>query len=452
MISEAIDLLDNAKKVRIISHHDSDGIASASIAKFTLERMGIPHEVIIKNQLMPEDLVGDESVIYWFNDLGSSKLDQMRNIKGIVTDHHTPSVLDTIYQENGNEIFQFNPHLEGIDGGVSQSGATTTFLFAMNVVPEVLAVSYLSVIGSLGDLHDKKYRKLIDSDREVMLLAQQNGLIEIKNDIRFFGRSSKAIAYMLRFGNEPKIMELYDNPKTVYEILGKAGIDKEEGNKIRWLDLEQNKKDRIMEQLKEIALRNNIDPDYLVGEVYELKFEEEHSLLRDARDFTSIINAASRRNHPEIGIELCLFKRGDTLKKAFELYNDHADVLRKASKELEKISPYVLDNIYLYDFSNTLENNITGTIATRIITHHNLPDNAIVIVMADMGNYKKVSGRIKSRLSDTVDLSYLMKDAAVEIGGSGGGHRNAAGALIPPGREYDFIKKLNEKLKINSSQ
>lgn len=448
MISEAIDLLDNAKKVKIISHHDSDGIAAAAIAKFTLERMGIKNEIIIKNQLLPEDLVGDES-IYWFNDLGSSKIDQMRNVRGIITDHHTPSVYESYYEKNGNEIYQFNPHLEGLDGGISQSGATTTFLFSMNVVPDVLAISYLSVIGSLGDLHDKKYRKLIDTDREVLLLSNQSGLIEIKNDIRFFGRSSKAVAYMLRFGNEPKIKELYDNPGTVYDILEKAGINREMGNKIRWIEIDKDKKEIILDELRKLANKNNIDPESFMGEVYELKFEDENSILRDARDFTSIINAASRRGKPEIGIDLCLFKRGETLNKALELYNSHADVLRKASKELERIEPFVLGKIYLYDLGNSLDNNITGTIATRIITHHDLPDDIVVIVMAEMGKYKKVSGRIKSGFSDKIDLSSLIREAAVETGGSGGGHRNAAGALIPQGKELDFIKKLNEKLNTN---
>ncbi len=446
MIPEAIDLLENAKKVKIISHHDSDGIASAAIAKFTLERIGVPYEIVIKNQLLPDDLIGNEGLVYWFNDLGSSKMDVMRNIRGIITDHHTPAVKEVEYKENGNEIYQFNPHLEGLDGGLSQSGATTTFLFSLNVVGDVLGVSYLSVVGALGDLHDKRYRKLIGTDREVMLLAQQSGLIEVQNDIRFFGRSSKAVAYMLRFGNEPKIPELYDNPKKVYEILAKAGIGKEEGNKVTWLELDEEKRKTIIEEIKKVARENNIDEESIFGEVYELKFEEKNSILKDVRDFTSIINAASRRGYPEIGIDLCLFKRGESLKKALELYNDHADVLRKASKELEKIKPINMGNIYLYDFSDSLDNNITGTIATRIATHHSLPEDAIVLVMASMGEYKKVSGRINSQLAEKLDLSDLMKVSAVEVGGSGGGHRNAAGALIPKGKEGEFLKKLYEKL------
>jgi len=446
LIPEAIDLLENAKKVKIISHHDSDGIASAAIAKFTLERIGVPYEIVIKNQLLPDDLIGNEGLVYWFNDLGSSKMDVMRNIRGIITDHHTPAVKEVEYKENGNEIYQFNPHLEGLDGGLSQSGATTTFLFSLNVVGDVLGVSYLSVVGALGDLHDKRYRKLIGTDREVMLLAQQSGLIEVQNDIRFFGRSSKAVAYMLRFGNEPKIPELYDNPKKVYEILAKAGIGKEEGNKVTWLELDEEKRKTIIEEIKKVARENNIDEESIFGEVYELKFEEKNSILKDVRDFTSIINAASRRGYPEIGIDLCLFKRGESLKKALELYNDHADVLRKASKELEKIKPINMGNIYLYDFSDSLDNNITGTIATRIATHHSLPEDAIVLVMASMGEYKKVSGRINSQLAEKLDLSDLMKVSAVEVGGSGGGHRNAAGALIPKGKEGEFLKKLYEKL------
>ncbi|MEM4089419.1 MAG: hypothetical protein QXQ46_01485, partial [Thermoplasmatales archaeon] len=184
MMSEASELILNASKLRIISHHDSDGIAAAAIAVFVARRLGLRYETLIRNQLSPEDF-SDTSYVYWFNDLGSARIKDMKGLKGVITDHHTPVVNESHYTENGNNLYQFNPHLEGLDGSVSQSGSTTTFLFSINLIPEVSAISHVPVIGSVGDLHDKKFCRLVDADREVMLLAERMGLVEKKNDIRY---------------------------------------------------------------------------------------------------------------------------------------------------------------------------------------------------------------------------------------------------------------------------
>ncbi len=130
---------------------------------FVARRLGLNYDVTIRNQLTPQDLLGGSDV-YWFNDMGSARLKDMRNISGVVTDHHNPIALETHYTENGNNIYQFNPHLEGLDGSISQSGSSTTFLFSTNILPEVSAVSHLPVVGSVGDLHDKKFGRLVDTD------------------------------------------------------------------------------------------------------------------------------------------------------------------------------------------------------------------------------------------------------------------------------------------------
>lgn len=439
-------MITNAKKLRIYSHHDADGIASAAIAVFVARRLGLNYEVAIRNQLTPQDVIGGSDV-YWFNDMGSSRLKEMQNIKGVVTDHHNPVVPETHYTENGNNIYQFNPHLEGMDGSISQSGSTTTFLFGTNVLSEVSAVSHLPVVGSVGDLHDKKFGKLVDTDREIMLLAKNMGIIEVKEDIRFFGRSSKSVSYMLRFGNEPKIRSLYDNPAAVSDFLIGHGLDRKNLKTTRWLDLEQEKRDEIISDLKSILEKEGQDSSRLIGEVYELNSEPKSSIVRDARDFSSLINATSRKGKPEVGIRLCLFERGDTMAEALRLYSDHLDSLRRASRILDEAEGKSVGSVLYYDFGNSLENNITGTIATRIITHKRVPSTSVIVVMANLGSMKKISARISLGLSERIDLSLLFRQAANGLGGTGGGHRNAAGAIVPIGKEREFVEKVNELMQ-----
>jgi RecJ-like exonuclease len=443
VISDAMDLIKNAKKLVIYSHHDSDGIASAAIAVFVAKRLGLNYELRIKNQLDPLEFSDTEDV-YWFNDMGSSKTGEMRKVSAVITDHHNPAILESHITNNGNNIYQFNPHLEGLDGSISQSGSTTTFLFSMNLLPEVFAISHLPVIGSVGDLHDKKFTRLVDMDRQVMLLANENGLVEMKNDIRYFGRSSKPISYMIRFGNDPKINSLYDRPDEVYRFFESLGIDRRSANSTRWVDLKEQERENIINELKHRLENEGGEVARLTGEVYEIKSEPVTSILKDARDFSSIINATSRKSHPEVGIRLCLFERGPTLDEAMQLYNNHTETLRKASKILDGMNESVMGLIHYYDFGSNLENNITGTIATRIITHKRLPRKSIVIVMANLEGSKKISGRISPLLSEVLDLSLIFREAAESVGGSGGGHRNAAGALISMGKEKEFVSNVNK--------
>lgn len=447
MISEATELITNSKKLKIYSHHDADGVASAAIAVFVAQKLGLNYEVIIRNQLYPEDFKGGEEV-YWFNDLGSARANEMENMTAIITDHHNPVVLETHIEARGNNIYQFNPHLEGLDGSISQSGSTTTFLFSMNFLSEVAAASHLPVIGSVGDLHDKKYCKLVDSDREVALLAADMGIIDIKNDIRYFGRSSKSVSYMLRFGNDPRINKLYDNPSAVANFLEGHRFERREISSVRWIDIQEERRKEIINDLKDLVEREGSDANRLTGEVYELKNEPTSSSIKDARDFSSLINATSRKGKPEVGIQLCLFQRGEVMDEALQLYSNHSESLRKASRLLDSMKGKEMGDILYYDFGNSLENNITGTIATRIITHKRLKQKSIVIVMANLGGSKKISGRISQELSENVNLSLLLREAAIKVGGSGGGHRNAAGALIPAGKEEEFIKLVNELLNV----
>jgi RecJ-like exonuclease len=59
------------------------------------------------------------------------------------------------------------------------------------------------------------------------------------------------------------------------------------------------------------------------------------------------------------------------------------------------------------------------------------------LVKISMRTYEKVLRR-------GVDLQAALVVAAIEFGGTGGGHNIAAGAYIPKGCEDDFIKRVNE--------
>jgi RecJ-like exonuclease len=60
----------------------------------------------------------------------------------------------------------------------------------------------------------------------------------------------------------------------------------------------------------------------------------------------------------------------------------------------------------------------------------------------------KVSARTTQTMVDKgVDLSSALKKAAIVVHGVGGGHRIAAGATIPKGKEEEFLEVVDQEIK-----
>jgi len=63
-----------------------------------------------------------------------------------------------------------------------------------------------------------------------------------------------------------------------------------------------------------------------------------------------------------------------------------------------------------------------------------------------------VSARSTQELVDRgLDLSSALRTAAKELEGVGGGHRIAAGATIPKGKEEEFLELLEGEIKAQLS-
>jgi nanoRNase/pAp phosphatase (c-di-AMP/oligoRNAs hydrolase) len=55
----------------------------------------------------------------------------------------------------------------------------------------------------------------------------------------------------------------------------------------------------------------------------------------------------------------------------------------------------------------------------------------------------KVSARTTEKIAKRLDLSEVMRLASAKVGGSGGGHRVAAGANILRDRMEEFLKEVD---------
>ena len=312
-LDAAARTLRDAGTVLIVSHIDADGISAGAIADITAERLGKDHTVRFEKKISEETLEminsSSEDVV-WICDLGSGYLSEFSRDGIIVTDHHVPdprwrrkqTVLDSF-----SGITHLNPHSYGMDGSYEICGAGMTYLLSKAVDPANVDLAYLAVVGAVGDFQDSGHSALVSMNRTVMADAQANGDLVVDQDLRFFGRETRAINQYLQFSSDPQIPGLSDNAAACLQFLDRMGIKGKEGGRWRhWDDLSQEERERATEAILDMMPEG--DRERAFGEMYRFPNEPEGTGLRDAKEFATVLNSCGRYDDAETGLRIC---RGD---------------------------------------------------------------------------------------------------------------------------------------------
>lgn len=159
----ASQVLEKAQPFQVITHGDPDGVAAGALAVSAFDC-----EVLIQKRLNLEKV--DHSQFTLFLDLGSSQLQEIK--KGFqnyfVIDHHPG--------EYSNNVL--NPWMYHIDGTRVLSTAAIFYLVVKQLGEEYKNLSYLGLIGALGDR-----QPLEKENREVLQDAVDSGVL--KGDVLF---------------------------------------------------------------------------------------------------------------------------------------------------------------------------------------------------------------------------------------------------------------------------
>ena len=437
-LSKAIERQD---EVLVVTHIDADGIASGSIAYKALERAGKEVKIRFVKSLGEDEIeeIADENAFVWFTDLGSGQISliEEKGIDFIVSDHHIPE------KATKNQL---NPHLFGYDGSIELSGATTSYLIARNLGLN-FDLSAIAIVGAVGDLQDNAYGRLVGLNRFVVDEAVKNGFIEIRKDLRFFGKQTRPVYKMLEYTYDPYLQGISGNERGSIEFLRSLGIElKEEDRWRRWIDLSIEEKRKIVSEIVKLLLNSNYPYSLIiriVGESYILRDEEEGTELKDAMEFSTLLNATARYGQEQIGLKICLGERGKVFAKARSLLANHRRNLSDGLRFVNEIGIEELENIQYFHAGDKILDTIVGIVAGMSYSFSNR--NKPIIAFAENEDGIKVSARAtKDLVKKGVHLANALKFAAEKVGGSGGGHDIAAGATIPKGCEKEFLKILDE--------
>ena len=437
---EIAEVIKGKNEVLVVTHIDADGITSGAIAVESLERAGIEWDVEFVKNLDGEKLeeIADRNVFVWFTDLGSGVLDLIieKGIDCAITDHHTPS--------KGFHRYHLNPNEFGYDGTYELCGATATYM-----VSKCMGLNYdlspLAVVGAVGDLQDSSGR-LVGINRKIAEEAVKSGLLRIERDLRLFGKQTRPVFKMLEYTFDPYLPGISGNERGALDFLDSVGVRVKEGELWRrWIDLSPDEKRAVVSGLVKMCIEYGMPVETikrLVGETYILLKEEEGTELRDAMEFSTLLNATARYGRCEIGLKVCLGDRDRAFREARNLLRNHRRNLSEGIRLVDEKGIIELENIQYFHAGSEILDTIVGIVAGMCFYKANTSKPIIAFAYCDEG--VKVSARAtRSIVEKGVHLAKAIREAAEKVGGSGGGHSVAAGAVIPRGTEEEFLRELD---------
>ena len=447
---EIADIIKKSKKLHIVSHIDADGLTAGSIAFQTLQRLGKDCSIEFVKQLdssIIDKLINEKHELVWFTDLGSSAFSHHENLNMIITDHHE-------CPKNSDKEFHLNPHLFNYNGGYEISGAGVTYLVSKAVDKKNMDLSKLAIVGSCGDLQDRRHGKLVGLNRDIILKdSEASKTIQSKIDIRYFGRETKPLPRLLQHASDPILPGLTGREQACMNFLQETGIRMKDGDNWRkWIDLSKDERRLLVSNIAQLLLSKGFGHKVtknILGEVYILTNEVEGTEVHEAKEFATLLNSTARYGMYDVGLKVCLGDREEWFEKARNLLLGHKANIVEGLQFAREEGIERREYIQFFNAGTGIRDTIVGIIANMLLNSEDVNSDLPMVGMVEKeGGEIKVSARGTQRLIENgLNLSKAMKNAASSVEGVGGGHSIAAGATIPKGKEEEFLDLLEKEIK-----
>lgn len=422
-LEKLINLAKNAAEkirkyrfARVVSHNDADGLTSAGIMAQALLRAGICFQISIVGRLdeavieeVNRSISVEEVVI--FCDMGSGQPELIGKVAAdvIVLDHHQP-----VGQSPAKTIV--NAHLAGIDGATDISASGTCYLVARELSADNIDLAGLALAGAVGD------KQLFRTANAFILgEALKAGVVSIRKGLKVGdGDLVDVLAYTI----EP-FMDITGYPEKTKEFLDLLELSG------RIEDLSEEEVSRLANAVA-LKLVRQASPEAIeavIGEVLLLNRE----LVRNVYDFNSILSTCGKQKIYGLAISLCLKDR-EIVNEALSLKKEYEKKLVLNIREnVEKIRKG--ENIWYVITADAIS---TGSLASTVVRYLH-PELPFICVNESEGILKVSARGTRELVSKGLDLAFALREAASAVGGSGGGHNVASGAVLPIGSEEEFL-------------
>jgi single-stranded-DNA-specific exonuclease len=439
--------------VSAFSHLDADGVAAAGIIGKALLRLDAKFRIRITQWIDEKtisEIISERPQLIVLTDFGSGYIDllneKLADFRIVILDHH-----QVIGEESANFV-HVNPHLHGIDGARDISGSGVAYFVAKAVDKTNVDLSPVAVVGALGDLQDKyDQRRLGGLNEKIVEDATGGGLLKVEKDLVFFGRETRPIHRTLASTTNPFIPGISGEEDKSLAFLASLDIKPKHGEKWRALrDLSDEEKKRLCSALADYLLSKGLHYEVtnLIGHVYTLSHEERWTPLRDAREFSVLLNATGRMDKPSLGVSICMGDRGSALEAANKVLEEYRRTINKylgwVMEKPERMKE--LENIYVVYGEGFMDDKMVGAISSILTTSLPNPEKPLIAYanVEEQGLAKFSARTIDIVTTKGVNLGEVMQVAGEKCLGNGGGHNIAAGAQVPIENIDTFIKIVND--------
>ncbi len=426
---EFLELSKN-KPVRIISHHDTDGITSAAIMTQMLRRLEKKFTVSImkglEKEVLERELLRNKKEILFFVDLASGSLDYFQNLENpiFILDHHE---LDKT--KLNDKIKIVNPHLFGEE---ELCGAGLCYLFSRAISEKNKDLANLAIIGMIGDRHEsslsKNYQEIINETTN----------LEIKKSLLIFS-ATRPLKKSLEYSTSFYIPGVTGSSQGVLELLRENHISPE---KTLYELTEEEISTLITSILIRMATRG--DKTEILGNLYIMNF---YKRKEDVRELSVLINACSRLGFSDVALSFCL-QNQKAKDQAQEIYVKYKQELVDALKHAENIEKISGRGFTIINARDKIKDTIIGTVTSILSSSLDYEAGTVLIGMAYNQDKIKVSARIAGRegknLKEVLEKTINLINLQAEVGG----HQKAAGCSIRKEDETRFLEELRKNLEI----
>jgi RecJ-like exonuclease len=458
------DALRDADRVLLVSHIDADGLTSAGVAARALERADVPFEASFSKQLDDAEVeriaARDEDTVL-FTDFGSGQLEaiseheQAGDFTPVVADHHQPA-------EDADTDCHLNPLLEGVDGGSELSGAGTAYVLARALEDSETDnrdLAALAVVGAVGDMQTVD-GELVGANTAIAAEGEAAGVLDTATDLAVYGTQTRPLPKLLRYASDVYIPGITNDENGAIRFFSGLDLDlRRDGEWRTWASLDHDERRTVVSALVRRAVRSGVshdDVDDLVGTTYTLTEEAPGTELRDASEFSTLLNATARYDREDVGLAVCLGDRDGALDAARRLLREHRRNLSQGLQWVKETGVTQAEHVQWFHAEDRLRETIVGIVAGMAYSADDISRSKPILAFAykqDEPDHTKVSARGTGALvARGLDLSVVMREASQAVGGDGGGHTVAAGATVPRGRESEFVDAADRRVAAQLSE
>ncbi len=487
--------LATANDVVLASHIDADGLTSAAVAATALERAGVPFETVFFEQLDTEGVAAvaaRDPEVALFTDFGSGQLDAVGEyadqgaFEPVVVDHHQPVAAgETPFPAGRDDYadpeYHCNPLLEGVNGASELSGAGAAYLVARALAHEGHAagesperrarpatdggaaveatlagppdpknrdLAALAVVGAVGDMQASG-GELHGANAAIVEEGVAADVLDTGRDLALFGKQTRPLPKLLEYASDVHVPGISNDESGAMRFLDDLDLElKRDGDWRHWVDLDAEERRTVVSALLRTAVDRGVsagDLEDLVATTYTLPAEPARTELRDASEFSTLLNATARYERADVGLAVCLGDRGGALDRARRLLAEHRRNLSQGIEYVREQGVTREEHIQWFHAGEEIRETIVGIVAGMAVGTSGVDRSTPIVAFAHAGPKEvKVSARgTPGLVRRGLDLSAVMSRAARSVGGDGGGHDVAAGATVPRGREEEFVAEAD---------